>query len=248
MVLGEKINSLLAFGLVQLRIPLGGLTGKKSRKLTSLERRMTDPVIKDIDIVSNVSLGDSVAARFSSGDVISGIVTVDANDGRMATDVINTGANSVVVVDGAVNTAGVVMQSGQMLIGGGTPMTLYYLSDESSGFRSISYTPSGIRGTINGTGEDVITVVSSNANRVNIIQNLTITGGAGNGINAVLDGANVQLIDSTIRGVGTNGIQLDDSSILTVTNSRIEDSGASGILVDDNNTIKLIDNANGCCN
>lgn len=248
-----------AFGLVQLRIPFGIGRRKTSRTLTSLERRMTDPVIKDVDIISSVSLGNSIAARFSSGTAISSIVTVNASDNandNVATKITNAGANSIVVVDGAVETAGITLQSGQMLTGGGgAPMTLYFISNEGTGLdESISYTlPDAQAATITGTGEDVITVAAGDSNNraFNVIQNLTISGGTGDGIttapsltptdssNAILDGANIQLIGSTITDVGAHGIELDDDSILIVKNSEINNTGARAIITGDSNTLNF---------
>ena len=255
----DGVRDTQAFGLVQLRIPFGIRTGRKSRELTSLERRMTDPVVRDIDIISNPSLGDRIAARTSSGQVITGITTVDASGGDIATQVVNAGGDSIVVVDGAagtVDTAGITMQPGQALTSGGMPFTLSFLTDEGNRLENITYTPRGTPATINGTGVNVITVAINNrtVNKANVIQNLTITGGTGDGIttadadapltgNLISDRANVRLINSTIRGVGENGIELDDSSTLTVINSTIEDTGAVGIAVDDLNTVNISGNS-----
>ncbi len=249
----DDVRDTEVYGLVQLRIPFSFFKSNKNKKqhLSYLERRMLDPIVRDVDIVSGTSLSKPLQVRSSSGGgPISRQVVVDANS-DIATEVTSAGENSLVIIDGAagrVDTAGITMTRGQTLAGGGTAMDLFFIADGK--LESIRYTPTGSRAIINGTGADVITVHSGNVNSVNTIQNLTIMGGTGDGIttavatspttgNMIEDRANVILIDSTIDGVGGNGIELDDSSRLIVVNSTIENTGARGIVVDDVNTVNI---------
>jgi hypothetical protein len=114
-----------AFGLARLRIPLQVFASADPNRLTPQERRMTDPVIRDVDIVSvdRVRPGFvETATQTANGQTLVLITPAIADSNNVTTAVANAGANSFVVMQGSfqfVNTT-ITLQPGQTLMGGGS--------------------------------------------------------------------------------------------------------------------------------
>src|SRR5262245_11741776 len=137
------------FGGLELRIPLGAITGAPGPKLNPLDRRMVDRVQRDVDIVTEKPQPDK-----QTEDVIVDELTVSTHtivfangggtgdgskgnpadlnnvNGALNTLGLNggTGSNAIILVDGGNGTVGVnnpfQLLQGQALIGGGSTVPL----------------------------------------------------------------------------------------------------------------------------
>ena len=128
----DDVRDTTAFGIARLRIPLQTFKNPKvkRRKLSSLERRMTESIVRDIDIVSGEqNIGapiDEAATVTINGQQISNATLLDATD-NVPAGVTAAGAGSTVIIDGSqgqINlAAGIVMQDNQTITGGGLTVT-----------------------------------------------------------------------------------------------------------------------------
>ncbi|MFO1056242.1 MAG: hypothetical protein U1E53_04670 [Dongiaceae bacterium] len=139
-----------AFGGLELRIPLGAVTGTPGPKLSPLDRRMVDRVQRDVDIVTedyqsdpNDVVVDELTVKTHT------IVFASANgaaDGRgtkgdpVSLDnavalAESLGKNAIIVVqgnDGPIEvTQPLQLASGQALLGGGSKVPLHDASDSN---------------------------------------------------------------------------------------------------------------------
>src|SRR5262245_37892529 len=145
----ESPRGVQGFGGLELRIPLGAITGEASPKLNPLDRRMVDRVQRDVDIVTEKTEKDK-----KNEDVIVDELTVSTHtivfangggtgdgskgnpadlnnvNGALNTLGLNggTGSNAIILVDGGNGTVGVnnpfQLLQGQALIGGGSTVPL----------------------------------------------------------------------------------------------------------------------------
>ncbi|MCB1652387.1 MAG: inverse autotransporter beta domain-containing protein, partial [Alphaproteobacteria bacterium] len=104
----DDVRGRTAFASARLRIPLQSFKKSQTvkRALSPLERRMTERVVRDVDIVSNVRTGDPVnepATITINGQQISNVTVLDAND-NLAVDIPAAGAGSTVLLDGSAGT------------------------------------------------------------------------------------------------------------------------------------------------
>src|SRR5262249_45140094 len=136
------------FGGLELRIPLGAVTGSPGPKLSPLDRRMVDRVQRDVDIVSEESdpkkqsedvivdeltVSTHTIVFANSGGAGSGAKgsPIDLNAAPAVAPGLNggTGSNAIILADGAAGTIGVTnplqLQPGQALIGGGSIVALH---------------------------------------------------------------------------------------------------------------------------
>lgn len=191
-----------SFLALRLRIPLGNVAERRS-SLSLQERRMTAPVVRDVDIVTQ---------RRASATTSSVVETATATAGGQAITVVNgastsgaglqtamnaAGNNSTVIVTGTFSTTAMVtLSQGQTLIGGG-----------SLAVRGAS----GQTATLNLAGATINSGSSaSNAIRLNdgaTLAGLTITAQPINA--AAIDAQgfnNVTIRDNTITVFRTGGI------------------------------------------
>ena len=148
------------FLTARLRIPLQ-VYGKPSSQLTPMERRMSDPIQRDIDVVSRAgAFGTPEIATFTDGQAIKVINSAMTAGADLAAAVANAGANSTVLLSGnflnVTNT--VAVQAGQTLTAGtfavrsasGRTAVLTTSATVSSSNVTFLFTTGGINGTING--------------------------------------------------------------------------------------------------
>jgi len=109
---------------LRLRIPLQPET-KRSRVLTKQELRMTEKIVRDIDIVAKVNTTEGSAAEeiatTADGQTLVVLTPTNTTDANLPTAVANAGANSTVVISGTFSpTAATTLNSNQTLFGGGS--------------------------------------------------------------------------------------------------------------------------------
>jgi len=111
----DDVRGTQGTGLVTLRIPFGP-GGPGDRPLTPIERRMVNPIVRDIDVVSNPGFGNPEAAEFLDGTPIGAVTVVDANTVDVAATVAGAGPGSIVVFDGSQGDIDVNAQGGGTVV------------------------------------------------------------------------------------------------------------------------------------
>lgn len=211
-----------AFLSARLRIPLQ-VFGKPSSKLTAQERRMADPIVRDIDIVSQAgAYGAQETATASNGGAITVLNSSTTTGANLQTAVTNAGANSTVVLSGTFSTTSTItLQAGQTVMGAGS------LTVRSPSGRTVSFTPSS-GATIAATNTFATTGAVTMANNTTL-KGMTITQNTGAGASPygveISNLSNVSLINNSITSTGINGNSLgtfiDASSNVTVSGNTI---------------------------
>jgi hypothetical protein len=157
------------FGGLELRIPLGAVTGTPGGKLSPLDRRMVDRVQRDVDIVSQIYESDPKAV------VVDGLTRkthtiVFAENGGTGTGTqadptsledapalaAAKGRNAIIVVEGdagPITLSGQPLQleNGQTLLGGDSKVVLHDAGD------------SGIAATLHAPGEPPLVIGSDSS-------------------------------------------------------------------------------------
>ena len=112
------------FASFRLRIPLQGFGGAPKPRLTAMERRMTDPIIRDIDVVSQAGQFSDASeiTQTADGETITLLNSDSTSAADFATAIANAGTNSTVILSGAYTSINsmTTVQDGQTIIGGGT--------------------------------------------------------------------------------------------------------------------------------
>ncbi len=242
----ERENTLTA--LAQFRVPFGQAENRS--KLTPLEKRMTNFIERDVDIVtgSGESGGGTTEAAtveingqsFTKADLI-----VNAGTANIAGDILGAGNSSLVIFDGVLGEIDSAIdyiepRDGQYLIGAGTMVNV---TGNSSG-RIFTDAIPGVRPAVTSltTGvfvldseqDVVIKGIDINARDAGIL----LTGG---------DTFNVLIDDVNIVGRGgpstNDGIEISlAASDITIQNSTITDAGVHGIEIRNNSTGITLDN------
>lgn len=200
-------------GILTVRIPFGPGGGRKSTRLSALDRRMVAPIVRDIDIVTNAAAGPLELAKFArTGNLISNVVTIDGNTANPEAAIAAAGINSVAIASGEEGTifpnGTINLNRGQVLIGGGAGLSIIGCE---TGTR-IDFRAPGSRPTFLNTDNAVSTILLADHSAV-----------IGVNLDGGLDG---------ITGDGIRG-RID---ILNTRISNVQDDGI-GILVDGNKTL-----------
>lgn len=146
-----------AFASLSLRIPLEIFPSERPSALTPMERRMEDPIVRDVDVVaeprssttaststSTTSLVED-ATETTGGSTSTVINSASTSGASLPTAVANAGANSTVLLSGTFDTtATTTLQSGQTLTN-----TLDVKTP--SGYTATLTTAATIAGAINGS-------------------------------------------------------------------------------------------------
>ncbi|MDP1772553.1 MAG: inverse autotransporter beta domain-containing protein [Methylobacter sp.] len=223
------------FASIRIRIPLGG-NPERARQFTLQERRMTAPVMRDVDIVTQARVAATTpelvetATETADGKTFtvlsSGTTTGAALNGALAT----AGVNSKVILSGTFNTtAATTLQSGQTVMGVGT---------------HVVRSPSGHTATLT-TQAATISATTSGASgaAVSMANNSTL---AGMNINQAYGGGVISLLG--VNADGVNGATIANNTI-SVNSSSSNAFGVRVISNASNNTISgntiTVTNTNG---
>jgi hypothetical protein len=238
-----------AFAGLELRIPLGFVTGETGPKLSPLDRRMVDRVQRDVDIVTQITHGapedvivDELTVKthtifFANGTGGGSGTQGSPTDLAGAVSNAPAGSNAIIVAGGGAGVIGVAnplnLQPGQALLGGNSSVKL---TGADSG-QSVTFHVPGSRPTLSGgtTTANLIEMASGSQNRVSGVD---LTGDFSNGIagtdmeRAIIIGNN---IDGGDPGVG-NGVYLKNlggvpSAFVDVRNNTISHMSENGILI-----------------
>jgi hypothetical protein len=239
-----------AFGGLELRIPLGVVTGDAGPKLSPLDRRMVDRVQRDVDIVTRQFQSNPDAVTVDELTVKTHTIVFASADGSPTgkgtkNDPISLdaaaargqdlGKNAIIVVQGDAGDIGVdqplQLSAGQALLGGGSVVPLHSTKGITENFNV-----PGSRPTLVGTdsGSSMIRMYSGSQNE---IFGLNLTGNMLDGIFGVnMERAIVK--QTSIDPPVANGIELvqdgpgaQSSSFVHIEDNTIIGAGVDGILV-----------------
>jgi len=219
----DRVRQTTAFGMARLRIPLYNINKRPpDNTLTAIERRMTERVIRDVDIVNGVQEGtgqivDEAAGILVNGTTVTDVTLLDATD-NVAADITAAGAGSIVILDGSQGqidlNAGIVMQPNQAIIGGGIPI---------AGLNSRVTGTIGTRPTVTDAGiaGSTTTIFGNSAGNDFTLQGIDIVSNTlGNSLH--FNGAeNLTIRDVTTTG-GVTGISMGLFAGPVVTNGLLE--------------------------
>ena len=206
----DKPRGAQAFGTIALRIPLGSPSASTPRSsLSALERRMTERVVRDVDIVSQETLGAPEPAVLD-GHAVSSIYYVGPGGDVKNTVEVKSGTNGIVVINGTVDIPGPVnMNNGQAIVGGGAT---FRLRGARSGALATFRAP-GAAGGLNGVcaGCDML-----NAATNSVIDRLTFTGGRSQILAANINNVTIRNTNHTITGAALLAISASDVTGLVI--------------------------------
>lgn len=229
------------FASVRLRIPLDVFTGDAPRRLTAMEQRMTDPIVRDVDVVAQAgSFGPAETVTSLANGTAFTLLNASSTASLPAT-VAAAAANTTFVVSGTFNTTALTqLQNGQSMMAGavvvrspsGRTATLT-TSARISGSDAVqnviqlagNNTLSGLTITGTDTGGGVVGVLLNNtAGNINILNNtITVTQAGANGALGIVLGTN--------SGVVVSGNTITVKSIAGQTATALNVGGSTGVTV-----------------
>lgn len=206
----------------RLRIPLQAAS-RNTASLTPMERRMTDPVVRDIDIVSQSGAfgAQEQVTQTADGKTFTVLSSASTSGAALPGAVTAAGANSVVILSGAFSTtATTTLQAGQTLSGG------YGLAVRSASGRiaTISSPRATISAEVAGAGA-VEMANNSTASGLNI-SNVASAGTSAHGIRALGGVTGVTISNNIIyaseQGTNSsNGVVISGGGSATITGNSI---------------------------
>ncbi|SDN49553.1 Invasin beta-domain of outer membrane [Polaromonas sp. JS666] len=228
-----------AFVSLRLRIPFGGGSGERAGSLSAQERRMTEPVMRDVDIVTQSRVSGSTAplvetaSLTSAGQSFSLISSDNTTGAALPGAVAAAGANSLVVLSGTFNTSAITtLQAGQTLMGAGS-LTVR----APSGATATLVTPSAtIVGAVAGNNPAVLMGNNSTLTGMTI-SNLSTGGGTPNpfavratGVTGATVSNNILTGRENLVGGTAQGLLISSASNITVSGNSMTGIG-TGIAV-----------------
>ena len=248
----------------RLRLPFGDTGARPAYALTAQERRMSEGLERDTDIVSdrkttqtatNISTIEENVEDAETGVRFDRVVTVDAT-GNLSSVSTTAGANSLIIADG---TAGNLngnhtLQGNQTILGGGETLQIRGLTSGNV----VDFTAAGSKPTLAVSSGNVITVGGDNVHltglnvsggyygvwadsRSNtVISRLNISSPWSDGVFLNGTGGSTRIQDTTITGAGDDTIQINAAShVLTVQNSQLINSSYGIYITQPNATIEI---------
>lgn len=246
-----------SFASLRLRIPLQLSDKSPSRPLTAMERRMADPIVRDVDIVSQTgAFGEQEKiTNTADGNAITLINSTTTSSANLASAISTAGNNSTVVLNGDFDSVDTRLdvRNGQTIMGTGN------LNVKTPSGRTVSIATPGA--SLSGEGGSPVGF-GSPSHIFNMADNSSLIGvnvsttAAGSATAVRIDGAdNVEIIGNTLTSNATGnsafGIQVIGnaqntivrSNVINVTSDDTFAYGASFIgstnLVFENNTLNV---------
>lgn len=195
----DDVRGSQAFASLRLRVPLQAEARRGS--LNYQERRMTDPIVRDVDIVSQVqrivtpSITEAATAT-ATGQTITGISSANTTGANLPGAVTAAGANSFVVLQGTFNTANnnVQTQQGQTLMGAGQVAVR-----TASGRTVTASMPGATIAATNATGNGGAVTLQAGSSLIGMTVTNAFSGGSGGSAVRMADGAgNLTIRNNTL--------------------------------------------------
>lgn len=183
----------------RLRIPLQSF-GRSASRLTPMERRMADPVVRDIDIVSQAGTfgAPETVTQTANGSSLTVLNSASTSGANLATAVTNAGSNSTVLLSGTFNTTNTVsLATGQTLTGSVT------VRNASGRLATVS-----TGATVNASNLGSTIQVNTGGTLSNLTVTNAFSGGTGGRAVLVADGVSNATISNntiTVTQSGANG-------------------------------------------
>lgn len=224
----DELRGSQGTGMLTVRVPLPG--NGDSQKLTRFQRRMVNPIVRDIDIVLNQERGPVEHAKLQlNGQVLDDITIIDANTASAEAVFNAAGDDSVVLFDGTagtINTAnGFVFNNGQLALAGGKSVNV--VGCNSGAVASFRY---GSQPTIK--GNDFTNNVFTMADNSSLV-GMNIIGGK-NGVYGN-DLSGITITCNTISSAFQDGVHLDGDTNGNITENTFTDNG----LLTDNDGLEI---------
>lgn len=211
------------FLTARLRIPLQ-VYGKPASTLTSMERRMADPVVRDIDVVSQAGQfsAPETATQLAGGGSVTVINSASTSGANLAAAVTAAGNNSTVLLSGTFQTTGSVsLATGQTLTGAVTVRS-------ASGRLATVNTGAAVNGS------NLTSTVQVNAGGTvsNLTVNNAFSGGTGGSAILVADGSTNVVIENNVISAtqsGANGalaLNIGQNTSATVRGNTLNATGS----------------------
>ncbi|WP_250932042.1 right-handed parallel beta-helix repeat-containing protein [Aporhodopirellula aestuarii] len=219
--------------ILTMRLPLGSDRGR-TRRRTYMQRRMTDVIVRDIDVVTRPTPtpdGEEVALHAEQNFAIGSVTMLDADTDDLVAAVA-AATTDTIIIDGAagevITTDSIIVPSGQNLLGGG-----FMVRGAATGIIATVGTPTQLYGS----DETQSVIVASDNTRIG---HFDIEGGL-HGISSYNgatydDLTNVQIFSNRVSVADDSGFRfaaLDSASSLSL--NRAAWNSGSGFEIDDNN-------------
>lgn len=188
----DDVRGSLTAATLSVRMPFG-FDRNRTRRMTRMERRMTDVIVRDVDIVTAVTAtpnGQEAALHATYDFEIGSVSIFDADTDDLPNAVANATTDTVVIDGrrGDIELAeSIQVQDGQQLLAGGV-----VVKGAETGIHAIYGTPVTLRG-LDDTKSVILTADNS------VISGFNIYGGL-HGISSDLPGGLEDLIDVLIIG------------------------------------------------
>lgn len=245
------------FGMARLRIPFSTLLGgRRSDDISPLERRMTERVQRDVDVVTGATTGALEAAvNPLTGQAFGNIAFANATGGGsggsltdptdVQTAVAQAGAGGIVVVDGTagvVNTNGTItLAAGQTFTGADAPLNLAVQGTSSGATATAQISGGGARPTITSANNAAANLQAATNTT---IQNVNLNGG----LSGIVATNTPGLAINNVNVAGTNpgnlagsaGISIANTVRATISNTTIGTNGgaaARGLLINNSGLV-----------
>ncbi|QEG40537.1 right-handed parallel beta-helix repeat-containing protein [Roseimaritima ulvae] len=226
-----------------IRMPFG-FDRQRHRRMTRMQRRMTDVIVRDADVVTHVTPrpGGQETALHAVYDFEIGSVTVLDADTSDLPGAVAAATTTSVIVDGGRGQISlsdpIEVQDGQQLLGGGLQV-----KGADTGVLATFGTPVTLRGT-DPTQSVILTADNS------VISGFNIYGGL-HGISSELPGGldnlnDVLIIGNNVTGAEESGFrfgELDGDSVIA--HNRATDNGGHGFDIEKNEGVFVQNNALG---
>ncbi|MDB4614570.1 right-handed parallel beta-helix repeat-containing protein [bacterium] len=210
----DDVRKDVASGLVSIRVPLGRT---QTRKPTRLQRRMLDPIVRDVNVITNVGTDGYREKAIEPGQTLDNTVYLNSNTQDTATLIAGANDNALIIADGEITTSSPwILKTGQTLRGGGS-MRVQGINTGNSA--TLALEPGVITAT--DPTQDVIVLADDSE-----IHGVSVSGGL-NGVSGH-DITNGLISDSSITGAQNVGVLLSGSSNATVQNSTISSGIQTG--------------------
>ena len=237
-------------GSLRVRLPFGSMRRQRALGISSLERRMVDPVIRGLDDFTGKGHSDPIRAFIYNAvnGLPSDLGVLDAGSSGHVHDVVSSAReHSLFFVTGTVrNSEVIVLREGQSFRGRlpDEPITVHFFEPEG-GLGKLSFTLDGEPGSVHGDdpAKDVFRV-PANVTAVNLIEDLTISGGrngiaAPDEVGAADNQARLVVRNSVVENVAGNAVRIGDLSDLDLDGVTIRATGGNGIFANSENRIRV---------
>ncbi len=209
----DNVRGSQGYGGARLRFPLQ--FGKAQKRLTAMERRMLDPIVRDPDVVTNlvqaptVAVDNMMANRVEEEVVVLSEQAVHAGNGLTVGNVINidatddfaaaaqaAGENALVVVDGSAGDiiTNAALLPGQTIVGGNVALDFV---GATSGAQASLVIDTLLPSFRSATGQEILTVASGTT-----IRGLTFDASNGFPIYSNVPASQITISDNVFRDLG----------------------------------------------